>query len=85
MLAVFQETEKEGEDIMFLTLYLQEYGSDCPPPNKNKIYISVVDSVQLFQPSCHRTLVYQMTMLYYFKYMRGFGFEAVFFWAWPPL
>ena len=47
-------TEAENDkDIIFLGLVVNEFGPECPEPNKNKVYLAYVDSVQLYhQSSC---------------------------------
>ncbi|EKX40553.1 hypothetical protein GUITHDRAFT_142658 [Guillardia theta CCMP2712] len=48
----FVECEDET-DVAFLGLVVAEFGSDAPEPNKNKAYISYIDSVQLYhKASC---------------------------------
>jgi hypothetical protein len=38
----------DGSQIAFFSLMAQEYGADCPAPNKNTAYISYLDSNQLY-------------------------------------
>jgi hypothetical protein len=43
----------DGSEIAFFSLLVQEYGADCPEPNRNKAYISYLDSNQLYHcPGC---------------------------------
>jgi hypothetical protein len=38
----------DNTDVCFLALVVAEFGPDAPEPNKNKAYISYIDSVQLY-------------------------------------
>ncbi len=42
-------------------MIVQEYGGDCPAPNRNTVYLSLLDSVKLpktLLPSSLRTTIY---------------------------
>lgn len=65
---------------------MQEYGADCPEPNKNRVYISYLDSVRYFtcSPPGQRTLVYHSILAAYLQHVRVLGFKWVHIWVEPP-
>jgi len=67
-------------------MYTQEYGGDCPEPNKWHLYISYLDSVRYFQsnPPNRRTLLYHSILCGYLRYMRIRGFQFIHIWVEPP-
>jgi E1A/CREB-binding protein len=74
-LLAFQK--REGLDVCLFALYVQEYGSDCPEPNKNRVYISYLDSVRYFeaQPEGHRSTMYHAILVAYLQWARMLGFK----------
>ncbi|KAL3910201.1 MAG: hypothetical protein SGPRY_009144, partial [Prymnesium sp.] len=75
-----------GLDVCLFALYVQEYGSDCPEPNKNRVYISYLDSVRYFssEPTGHRSTVYHAVLVAYLQWTRMLGFKYVHIWVEPP-
>jgi len=83
-LLAFQK--REGYDVCLFALYVQEYGSDCPEPNKNRVYISYLDSVRYFlsEPDNHRSTMYHAILVAYLQWTRMLGFKYVHIWVEPP-
>ena len=76
----------EGHEVCFFAMYVQEYGSDCPEPNTNRVYISYLDSVRYFvsSPENQRTTVYHSMLINYLAYAKELGFTHAHIWVSPP-
>ena len=76
----------EGHEVCFFAMYVQEYGSECPEPNTNRVYISYLDSVRYFKssPEGQRTTVYHSMLINYLAYARELGFTHAHIWVSPP-
>jgi hypothetical protein len=74
----------DGLPVLIFLFYAQEYGADCPEPNRNRVYISYVDSVNFFRPKELRTAVYQRLLLAYIQNASDRGFKACHLWSCPP-
>ena len=83
-LLAFQK--RGGLDVCLFALYVQEYGSDCPEPNRNRVYISYLDSVRYFEsdPPGHRSTLYHAILVAYLQWTRMLGFKYVHIWVEPP-
>ena len=75
-----------GAEVCFFAMYVQEYGSDCPEPNTNRVYISYLDSVRYFEssPEGHRTTVYHSMLISYLQYAKDAGYTHAHIWVAPP-
>ncbi|KAK9738583.1 TAZ zinc finger [Popillia japonica] len=82
--ALFAFEEIDGVDVCFFGMHVQEYGSECPPPNCRRVYIAYLDSVHFFKPRQFRTAVYHEILLGYMDYVKQLGYTMAHIWACPP-
>ncbi|XP_063706761.1 CREB-binding protein isoform X2 [Culicoides brevitarsis] len=82
--ALFAFEEVDGIDVCFFGMHVQEYGSECPPPNTRRVYIAYLDSVHFFRPKQYRTAVYHEILLGYMDYAKQLGYTMAHIWACPP-
>eukprot|EP00750_Incisomonas_marina_P014862 INCI17911.2.p1 GENE.INCI17911.2~~INCI17911.2.p1 ORF type:complete len:1445 (-),score=206.00 INCI17911.2:235-4284(-) len=83
MILLFQE--KDGVDVIFFAMYVQEYDENVAHgPNRKTCYISYLDSVKYFRPAYLRTQLYYELLLSYFGWVKKRGFTRGYIWACPP-
>lgn len=82
--AVFAFQEIDGQDVCFFGLYVQEYGSESPQPNRRRVYVAYLDSVFFFRPKQYRTDVYHEILVGYLLYAKRCGYAMAHIWACPP-
>jgi E1A/CREB-binding protein len=63
--AMFVFQKQDGVDVCFFAMHVQEYGQDCPEPNRGRVYVSYLDSVYFFEPKAVRTLLYKDLLVGY--------------------
>lgn len=73
-----------GVDVIIFGMYVYEYDHNCPGPNRRRVYISYLDSVNYFQPSEYRTYTYHAILIEYLRYVKNRGFHTAHIWACPP-
>ena len=73
-----------GIDTFLFALYVYEYGHEAPSPNRRRVYISYLDSVQYFEPKCYRTTAYQTILVEYLRHAKDRGFHTAHIWSCPP-
>jgi E1A/CREB-binding protein len=61
-----------------------EFGDSVPNPNRRRVYISYLDSVQFLSPRAFRTLVYQAILVEYMRFVKMRGFHTAHIWSCPP-
>ncbi|KAG5450308.1 Histone lysine acetyltransferase crebbp [Clonorchis sinensis] len=82
--AIFAFQEIDGQEVCFFGLHVQEYGSECPPPNTRRVYLAYLDSVYFFRPKQYRTDVYHEILVGYIHYAKLLGYAVAHIWACPP-
>ncbi|CAM9160177.1 unnamed protein product, partial [Ectocarpus fasciculatus] len=74
----------QGNDICLFCLYVQEFDESCPEPNRSRVYVAYLDSIEYFRPRDCRTMVYHEILAGYLKWAQARGFEHCHIWACPP-
>ncbi|OTF78374.1 histone acetyltransferase-like protein [Euroglyphus maynei] len=82
--ALFAFEVIDGTDVCFFGMHVQEYGSECMPPNTRRVYLAYLDSVYFFRPKQFRTAVYHEILLGYLDYAKQLGYTMAHIWACPP-
>ena len=70
---VFVFYEIENVDVAIFAFHAQEYDDACPQPNRRRVYISYLDSVNFFQPRELRSELYFEILLGYIDYVKNLG------------
>lgn len=82
--AIFAFQEIDGNEVCFFGLHVQEYGSECPAPNRRRVYLAYLDSVYFFRPKQYRTDIYHEILVGYLHYAKILGYAVAHIWACPP-
>ena len=73
-----------GVDVLLFSMYVYEYGDECPAPNRRRVYISYLDSVRYLTPAQYRTSIYQSVLIEYLRFVKMRGFHTAHIWSCPP-
>jgi len=77
----------EGRPIVFFGMIVHECGPETPQPNRERVYISLLDSIKLpktMLPSMYRTAIYHAVVRGYLRYVGGRGFKYAHLYTCPP-
>lgn len=73
--------------VCFFSIIVHECGSDAPEPNRDRVYISLLDSIKLpksILPSRFRTMIYHTVTRGYLRYVGNRGFKFGHIYTCPP-
>ena len=71
-------------DVALFGVFVQEYGDDCPEPNRRCAYLSYLDSAKYLEPPAVRTEVYHEILIAYIEDLQRRGFNQLTLWSCPP-
>lgn len=74
----------DGIDVCLFSLYVQEFDENTPEPNRSRVNIAYLDSVDYFRPREMRTYVFHEILISYLKWSQERGFRQAHIWACPP-
>ena len=82
--SIYVFSKVEDEEVCIFGMHTQEYGNNCPAPNKGTVYVSLLDSVQFFQPWKLRGKVYKQIIMGYLKHVAELGYRQACLWSCVP-
>eukprot|EP00937_MAST-01D_sp_MAST-1D-sp2_P005967 g5967.t1 len=80
---IFQKID--GIDVIVFGMYVHEFSSESPEPNKRRVYLSYLDSVKYMEPAHMRTKVYKSVLVGYMGWIKRCGYHTCHIWACPPM
>ena len=70
-----------GMDVHLFMMYVNEYGQECPLPNRGRVYICHLEANKFLQPACYRSDVYKSLLIEYLRYVKDRGFHTAHVWS----
>jgi len=82
----FRRFPSSGSQVVFLGMYVHEYGRECPGSNAGRVFLECLDSTPLYseERSGERQHVLTNIMLAYFEFITAQGFDYAHIRVPPP-
>jgi len=82
----FRRFPSSGSQVVFLGMYVHEFGRECPGPNAGRVFLECLDSTPLYseERSGERQHVLTNIMLAYFEFITAQGFDYAHIRVPPP-
>ncbi|KAG5183265.1 histone H3-K56 acetyltransferase, partial [Tribonema minus] len=74
----------DGQPVLVLVLFCQEYGIDTVEANKGRVYIAYLDTAAFLLPVKARSAVYKDVLAAYLEWVARRGFRYAHIWSCPP-